>query len=60
MSAYIYADDEKPTAAGAPYMPRMSPSRRLVYTAAGTFICSCNGSRLKLAMIAFNTDSGSN
>ncbi len=38
MSAYVYADDEKPTSAGSPYMPRMSLQRRLAYAAVGTFI----------------------
>lgn len=38
MSAYIYADDEKPTSAGSPYTPRMTARRRLAYAAVGTFI----------------------
>jgi MFS family permease len=38
MSDYVYAPDEKPTSAGAPYTPKMSMRRRLSYAAAGTFI----------------------
>ena len=38
MSAYTYADHEKPTSAGTPYTPKMSMQRRLAYAAVGTFI----------------------
>ena len=38
MSDYVYAPDEKPTSAGAPYTPKMSMRRRLSYAAVGTFI----------------------
>jgi hypothetical protein len=38
MSAYIYADDERPTSAGSPYTPKMTLPRRLAYAAVGTFI----------------------
>lgn len=38
MSAYVFADDEKPTSAGSPYMPKMSKPRRLAYVAVGIFI----------------------
>ncbi|MEX3956363.1 MFS transporter [Trinickia sp. EG282A] len=38
MSAYVFADAEKPTSAGSPYTPRMTPQRRLAYAAVGTFI----------------------
>ena len=36
--AYIYADHEKPASAGSPYMPRMTPRRRLAYAVVGTLI----------------------
>lgn len=38
MSAYVFADSEKPTSAGSPYTPRMTSLRRLAYAAVGTFI----------------------
>lgn len=37
LQAYVFADDEKPVAAGAPYTPRMTSARRLAYAATGTF-----------------------
>jgi len=38
LSAYTYADDEKPASAGTPYTPRMTAQRKLAYATVGTFI----------------------
>jgi len=38
MSIYTYAADEKPASTGAPYTPKMSTRRKLVYAAVGIFI----------------------
>lgn len=37
LPAYLFADDEKPAAAGAPYTPKMTMARRLAYATTGTF-----------------------
>jgi hypothetical protein len=40
VSAYIFSDDEKPTSAGAPYLPRLTLPQRMAYAGVGLFIGS--------------------
>lgn len=38
MSTYVFAADEKPTSAGAPYLPRLTLAQRLAYATVGLFV----------------------
>ncbi len=59
MSTYVFADDEKPSSAGAPYTPKMTVPRRLAYAAVGTVIGLMSTFPNALTNVNLGTISGS-
>jgi hypothetical protein len=56
---YIFSPDERPTSAGAPYLPRLSLSQRLAYAAVGVFIGALTTFPNALTNVNVGTISGS-
>ena len=58
-SIYTFSADEKPTSAGAPYLPRISFSQRAAYAAVGIFIGTLTTFPNALTNVNVGTISGS-
>lgn len=59
MDTYIFSADERPTSAGAPYLPRLSLSQRAAYAAVGVFIGALTTFPNALTNVNVSTISGS-
>ena len=59
MTTYIFSADEKPTSAGAPYLPRLSPGQRAAYAAVGLFMGALTTFPNALTNVNLGTISGS-
>jgi hypothetical protein len=59
VTTYIFSADEKPTSAGAPYLPRISVAQRAAYAAVGLFIGAMTTFPNALTNVNIGTISGS-